>query len=360
MKFVVNAAQPFIVPVTNSTWASTRADSTGQPLRTITTAKGGEFALATPYIVPLTHHGQPDRVYAPDKPLPTVTSAHRGEMAFVRPMLAPFVVGAGGAEYGGKPRAGNVPMNAITVHDRKAVVAAFIAKHTSGGIGRDPRQPINTVTANGFEKRAGGATPLGIVCAHIEQANGGPNNDNLAGRAAGAPLSTTTASGSQQRLIASHLVKLRGTCRDGQPIDTPAPTVTASGTHVGQVLAMLIKYYGNEIDGHGLDKPIGTVTTKDRFGLVTVMIAGEEYVIVDIGMRMLTARELARAQGFPDSYILDPFADRRMKNGTIKRSRLPISSQIRMIGNSVNPDVAAALVAANCNVPEEAEDRRAA
>jgi DNA (cytosine-5)-methyltransferase 1 len=80
-----------------------------------------------------------------------------------------------------------------------------------------------------------------------------------------------------------------------------------------------------------LDDPMHTVTTKDRLGLVTVTIDGEEFVIADIGMRMLQPRELARAQGFPDRYIL---------TGTK-------SAQVARIGNSVCPDVAAAIVSAN-------------
>jgi DNA (cytosine-5)-methyltransferase 1 len=77
-----------------------------------------------------------------------------------------------------------------------------------------------------------------------------------------------------------------------------------------------------------------TATGKDRFGLVVVTIAGEPYVIVDIGMRMLTPRELARAQGFPDTYVL---------TGTK-------TSQVARIGNSVCPHVAAAIIKANCVV----------
>lgn len=78
-------------------------------------------------------------------------------------------------------------------------------------------------------------------------------------------------------------------------------------------------------------EPMPTATGRDRFGLVTVTIDGKPYVIVDIGMRMLTPRELARAQGFPDTYIL---------TGTK-------TSQVSRIGNSVCPQVAAAIVAAN-------------
>ncbi|MBF9682938.1 DNA cytosine methyltransferase, partial [Streptococcus pseudopneumoniae] len=82
--------------------------------------------------------------------------------------------------------------------------------------------------------------------------------------------------------------------------------VSAQGTHHAEVRALLLKYYGTDQDPK-LAAPLHTVTTKDRFGLVTV--AGELYASADIGMRMLQPRELYRAQGFPDSYIIDRGAD---------------------------------------------------
>src|SRR3546814_6329859 len=113
-----------------------------------------------------------------------------------------------------------------------------------------------------------------------------------------------------------------------------------------RVAAFLIKYYGNGSDGHCLGQPIGTVTTKDRFSVVTVTIDAKTYVIVDIGLRMLKPRELARAQGFPDDYVLDPIV-RKFVRGKWVDKRLTIAEQISAIGNSVCPPVARALVAAN-------------
>ncbi len=110
---------------------------------------------------------------------------------------------------------------------------------------------------------------------------------------------------------------------------------------MAEVRAFLIKYYGNEEDGHGLDRPIGTVTVQDRFGLVTVTIEGEEYVIVDIGMRMLNARELFNAQGFPPTYIIDHDS---------AGNPITKTAQVAKCGNSVSPPVAEALAAANCTV----------
>ena len=79
------------------------------------------------------------------------------------------------------------------------------------------------------------------------------------------------------------------------------------------------------------DAPLRTATVKDRHGLAIVQVEGVPHVIVDIGLRMLTPRELAWAQGFPDSYILTGSK----------------SNQVAKIGNSVCPAVAAAIVAAN-------------
>ena len=74
-----------------------------------------------------------------------------------------------------------------------------------------------------------------------------------------------------------------------------------------------------------------TITCKARFGLVTVDIAGEPYKIVDIKMRMLKSHELLVAQGFPADYHLSGSE----------------ADKIAAIGNSVAPQVMAALVRAN-------------
>ena len=148
-------------------------------------------------------------------------------------------------------------------------------------------------------------------------------------------------------LVTSHLVKLKGD-NIGHDAREPLHTVTAGGTHFGEVRAFLMKYYGNEKDGVNLADPMHTVTSKDRFGLVTVQ--GQEYQIADIGMRMLSPRELFRAQGFPDSYIIDRDEDGKPFTKT---------AQVAKCGNSVCPDIAEALVRANmAAAPEKRQARQ--
>jgi DNA (cytosine-5)-methyltransferase 1 len=109
----------------------------------------------------------------------------------------------------------------------------------------------------------------------------------------------------------------------------PLGTIVAGGIKHGLVCAFLAKHYGGKgSPGADLRLPLSTITTVDHHALVTVH--GEP--VVDIGMRPLTPRELFRAQGFPDSYRID---------------MLSKTAQIRAVGNSVCPHVAAAVVRSN-------------
>lgn len=362
MRFVVNNPAPFIVPVCHSKGGS-MCHPGDEPLRTVTTAKGGELAVVAPTLVH-TAHGETNgkgfkrgRGFLHVKEcMPTTTS--KGSVALT---AATLIHRGNGERKGQAPRiydvtrplgtavAGGVKHGVVEVDLEKAhKVAAFMAQHqgeSRGRVreGRAADLPAGTIVHRGTQQN--------LVVAHLEQANGGPRNKRLAGRAADAPLATATTAGSQQRLVTTHLTTLRGTCRDGRPATEPHATVTAGGLHAAEVRAFLVKYFGTAI-GQPIDEPAHTATTKERFGLVTVTIAGEEYVIVDIGMRMLSARELARAQGFPDDYKLDPVTTRTDRAGRSKTGPLPKTAQVRMIGNSVNPQVAAALVAVNCQAQE--------
>jgi DNA (cytosine-5)-methyltransferase 1 len=144
----------------------------------------------------------------------------------------------------------------------------------------------------------------------------------------------------------------------GLPLDGPVATVTArdhhsiaavclatyrgtsdahvgcAGVHVAEVRAFLTAYYSTgSSHGQAVDDPMRTITARHRLGLVTV--AGVDYQIVDIGLRMLQPHELLRAQFglFAADYDL----------GAARTKR----AQVRLIGNSVCPEVAEAVVRAN-------------
>jgi DNA (cytosine-5)-methyltransferase 1 len=188
------------------------------------------------------------------------------------------------------------------------------------------------------------------------------------------PTHTATAEVNKSMLVAPHLMTMRNAGKPFNGADEPTHTVTAGGAGLTVVAPFITKYYGVEQESVH-EEPLHTATGKARFGhveselswppfndrqavrarqvadilrahgfwddreFVTVAIGAETFTIVDIGMRMLTPRELFSAQGFPPDYIIE-----LEHNG----KPLPKSDQIACCGNSVSPPMARALVAANC------------
>jgi DNA (cytosine-5)-methyltransferase 1 len=251
-------------------------------------------------------------------PLTTITTENRH--AVVSPVLA----GCGGRAGQSPPRPCDKPLGTITAKADQILVTAHLARHFGNSVGSDCDRPVPTITAGGMGKTA-------LVSAFLAKHYGGAVGSDLL-----KPIGSVTGI-DHHSLVSGFITKFKGTCEDGQSLEEPLHTVQAEGLHHGAVAAFLVKYYGSNV-GQECFEPLQTITTKHRFGLVTVTIQGEPYVLADIGMRMLQPRELFAAQGFPDSYIIDP-----IHNG----KPLAKSAQVRACGNSVCPPLAAALVRAN-------------
>lgn len=364
MRYVVNAARPFIVPVTHS--GAVRVHDGGEPLRTITTANGGELAAVDVQIAPhVTKFHKTNVGSDMANPMPTVTA--NGEPA--RPagatplgMVGATLVGVGGRRGQSPPMPVDGSYPTTTAKGDAAIAAATLVQMGYGEReGQQPRvphvdKPLGTIVAGGGKSAAVTAFLSSFYTSNINGGRADPNQ----------PLKTAMAGGQHHAVVAAH-IEQTNTGRIGHDARKPVSTITASGAHqrivettlleegalppdqmerAVRVAAFLIKYYGNEVDGHGLDAPIGTVTTRDRFAVVTVTIDARTYVIVDIGLRMLKPRELANAQGFPANYKLDPIVRKFLRGKWVERP-LTIAEQINAIGNSVCPPVARALVAAN-------------
>ena len=392
-KFVIDAADPFIVPIAN--WSGESVQSAHDPLRTVTSwPRGGSFAMASPIIAPATHQGS-DRINDPHAPLPTVTCANRGELTLISPTL---IQTGYGERAGQEPRVPGLdqPLGTVVAGGVKhALAAAHLVKFRFADEGKALDEPLPTITSGGnYQRPAGAAHAMGISTVFMAQMNGGFNTTDA--KSIEDPMTTVTNTGSQQQLVTANLVHLRGNCdaRDvadplhtisaggthhglvtafmerqfgasvGQPVDEPAPTITAGGggksslvefqlspeVEAGalRVAAFLISYYGAE-NVSAAGEPAPTITTQDRLGLVTVTIKGTPYVIVDICLRMLQPAELYKAQGFPADYIISHGADGKPFTKT---------QQVHMCGNSVSPPPMAAL--ARANDPWRAIERQAA
>lgn len=196
--------------------------------------------------------------------------------------------------------------------------------HGDSGKTRGIHEPLSTITSKAEHLLV---TPTLVQTGYGERDGQAPRVPGL-----DKPLGTIVAGGTKHALVAAFLVK-HYTGVVGSDLRMPMGTVT-SVDHHSLVAAFLVKFYGQGGQWPGLDEPMHTIPTRDRMGLVTV--AGEQYRIADIGLRMLQPRELARAQGFADSTLLDA-----------PGLRLSKAAQVRVIGNSVCPPLAEAIVRAN-------------
>ncbi|HFS5793823.1 TPA: DNA cytosine methyltransferase [Citrobacter werkmanii] len=315
-RFVIESASPFIVKCNHTSNKTSydcfRGQKLGEPLQTITKTHG--YALAVPHLTKFRTGatGQPVT-----EPVPTVTAGtskrpggNGHALGIVEAALTPFLAGNGGSEYQAKPRPLDKPAHTILKQSRACLVAPVIARQFGASVGHRAYEPSATITAGG-----GGKSQL--VGAFLAKHYGG--NYTGPGVSMDEPAHSVTTV-DHHAVVASHLVKLRGTCRDGQRLDVPMPTITAGGQHVGEVRTFLETYCGES----------------DDEWLVT--IDGVKYQIVDIGMRMLQPHELYKAQGFPDGYVIDQ---------DYRGNRYAKDKQVARCGNAVPPPFARALVEAN-------------
>lgn len=211
---------------------------------------------ASPFLVPLTHAGDL-RVHSIDDPIRTITGANRGEYALIAPVL---YHSGNGERRGQSPR----------IYDIEA--------------------PLGTIMAQGVKHALG----VAFLARHF----GGKGTP---GTACDMPAATITTK-DHHALVQSPLVR-----------------AGAGGDHTADVRELLYRF-------EGIADPI-------------VRVSGESFEIADVGQRMLTPRELFTCQGFPRDYVIDPVV-----NGV----RLNKTEQVAMCGNSVPPQVAQALIEANC------------
>jgi DNA (cytosine-5)-methyltransferase 1 len=296
VRYVLTAAKPFIVRIGQQGGNGDYSNAADQPITTITSKN--EHLVVSPFVSPLTHGRDEFRGRSMDEPMPTITGAHRGEEA----LIAPTLIHTGNGE-----REGQAPRC------------------------QDIREPMGTVVA---QRSNGAIAAASLIRMHHGEKQWG---------AADEPLTTVCAGANHHALVAAFLAKQIGARhgRGDQPLDTPMATLLTT-ERMALVSAFLVQYYSTGTQDQSLDEPLATIVSRARHGLVTVMIDGSECAIVDIRMRMLQPRELARAQGFEDSYEL---------TGTK-------SQQIARIGNSVCPPLARAVVAAQLDEQSQPAKRR--
>ncbi|WP_100248220.1 DNA cytosine methyltransferase [Rhizobium altiplani] len=262
-----------------------------------------------------------------------------------------------------------------------ARIAPVLTYAQQGGANRPIHGQARTITASDKDQNS-------VMCAWMAQ----HNNDNRRiggvnpGRAVDEAASTITQSGSHQQVVSAYIARQFGTST-GHGVDVPSATIMADGQGKSQLIMPYLQSYYGTGEGSREDEAMRTATVKARHGhveaiigvppftdaqaararqvadfmrahglwddreFVTVEVDGMTFVIVDIGMRMLTPRELYNAQGFPPDYKIDGHFDQARigHNGGPRWVPFSKSVQVSCVGNSVCPPVARALVGANCN-----------
>lgn len=337
-KFTIRSEEPFIVPTGygERKGQAPRVHDIEEPLPTVVGSGKHNLCrpLLTPYLAECNHAGG-GHIADTREPYKTITAKHTG--GIVAPSLIQYHteqtenVRASGlgvpintvdasnryglacanlVEYytGGRPLDVADPLHTVTSHDREAVVAAHIAKYYGGVVGEKMEEPLPTVTA--IDHNA-------VCAAHVVKFKG----DNLGSNPA-EPMQTVTASAGRNRACGGGTFALCKVwlCKTGD-----------SGLHHWpEVRALLNRYCGYTL-------------AEDE--LLLLEIGGVFYYIADIGLRMLSPRELYNAMGFPPDYIID-------RDYTGKP--YPKNEQVARCGNAVCPPLAAAV--ARANFPEYAAE----
>ncbi|MBC3420492.1 DNA cytosine methyltransferase [Pseudomonas sp. RW3S2] len=199
--------------------------------------------------------------------------------------------------------------------------------------------PVNALTT--------GSGHHAVAACHFEQANGGFYKGD--GRAAKVPLSTILGRGTNQRLASAYLVKYYGTGGQWQDMGEPMHTLP---TKERMALVTVVQVPAAILPPELLVKARKCAEFLHKYlpehfpEPVDLVLLGE-HALVDFTLRMLKAPELKLAQGFSPDYILDRGLFENKETGLLEWRPIKNTDQIRLIGNSVCPDEAEDLIAAN-------------
>lgn len=324
-KFVIKEAKPFIVHIGNGErkGQKPRVQDINKPVSTIV----GSFKqyFCTPYMSPIGHTGFcTDRNYSIKQPLRTIVS--KAEQIMVMPFLTKFQQNSKGQSVinpfdtvmPGATRFGLIAPSLIQYHSETA----------KGEVrGQKLHEPILTVDGS---NRYGLQIPfLTKYYSGAEQSFG-----------CHSPIHTITTK-DRMSVCTNYLTILRHNM-DCRSVQEPLNTITTSGAHFANTRVYIKKYSAGCSLGYWskvrelLNRYTEWELADDE--ILIFNIKGVEYYISDIGLRMLQPKELYRAQGFPDDYIIDH--DYTGKS-------YPKSKQVARCGNAVPPAFAKALVEAN-------------
>lgn len=319
-KFVIKTASPFLVVVNHS--GEFRGQDPGEPLQTVTAKHG--YGVASPVLAPWTVTNTTNSTGHPaSEPVDTARTGGGGGQMFLSASLVQYHTEQGERVRG---QGLDAPLLTVDASNRYGLSAVCLEKYYGTATGQGAGEPLHTITAKDRE---------GVVAASLSKFYGG-----VVGAEMSQPLPTVTSI-DHNAVQMAHMVKLKGTNLGG-PVSEPVQTITAGGGHFG-VVSTVVAPVSPGADLKNWPKIRELLNTYCGYDLkenevILFQIAGSLYYLADIGLRMLTPRELYRANGFPDDYIID-------RDYTGKEYGK--AKQVARCGNAVPPPFATALVRAN-------------
>lgn len=319
-KFVIKTASPFLVVVNHS--GEFRGQDPGEPLQTVTAKHG--YGVASPLLAPWTVTNTTNSTGHPvPEPVDTARTGGGGGQMFLSASLVQYHTEQGERVRG---QGLDTPLLTVDASNRYGLSAVCLEKYYGTATGQGAGEPLHTITAKDRE---------GVVAASLSKFYGG-----VVGAEMSQPLPTVTSI-DHNAVQMAHMVKLKGTNLGG-PVSEPVQTITAGGGHFG-VVSTVVAPVSPGADLKNWPKIRELLNTYCGYDLkenevILFQIAGSLYYLADIGLRMLTPRELYRANGFPDDYIID-------RDYTGKEYGK--AKQVARCGNAVPPPFATALVRAN-------------
>lgn len=319
-KFVIKTASPFLVVVNHS--GEFRGQDPGEPLQTVTAKHG--YGVASPVLAPWTVTNTTNSTGHPvSEPVDTARTGGGGGQMFLSASLVQYHTEQGERVRG---QGLDAPLLTVDASNRYGLSAVCLEKYYGTATGQGAEEPLHTITAKDRE---------GVVAASLSKFYGG-----VVGTEMSQPLPTVTSI-DHNAVQMAHMAKFYGT-EFGEPMSRPLSTVTASGAHHGLVTTTVVPV-SHVADLKNWPKIRELLNTYCGYDLkenevILFRISGSLYFMADVGLRMLTPRELYRANGFPDDYIID-------RDYTGKEYGK--AKQVARCGNAVPPPFATALVRAN-------------
>ena len=315
--------QPYMAPLTMHNNENAAGTAITEPVNTITgTGAGGHQMLITPTLAAIGQTGGGDRCRSVEEP--THTQVSKAEECVVCPAMIQYHTEQTERVRG---QAVTDPIMTIDASNRYGIAAASLAKYYGNDQhGQDAAEPMHTITAKDREA---------VTMATLTEYHGTSTGQDM-----GDPMHTTLSK-PHQAIQTAHMVKMKGTNLGG-PVQEPVQTITASGTHHGLVITKVEKAAPGAnlqrwpLIREALNKYCDYHLADNE--VILFLIDGAWYFMADIGLRMLTPAELYRANGFPTDYIIE----RDYQGNTYGKTK-----QVARCGNAVPPPFATALVRAN-------------